>query len=380
PLYWLLEPLTEFIGWTREELDYRYEARYSERMRKLAASSSTQYVPKVFEEYTTRRTLIVEFLAGTTLLAYLRAREVGDEARIRSLEPRNFDRKRFAANVIDNFLGDAFTNGIYHADLHPANLLILDDNVVGYIDFGITGVMSRHSRRHLVAMTLALAQGDMETLNTEFLEVSAFDPKADPKAFRAGLDQLARGWYEGEGEDRRLRANFTHIMGDMLTLSRQTGVLPERDIIKYIRSSIAIDGLITRFEPDFNVGRYLAESCARHLMWQGRRERYAPQRLLDWSAAGGKLLQDAPLRALRLLDRLASGELPARTEQAGGKAEQEAGLRGRALQLAGAVFLVALLIAGGSEPQLGFNLWTAELAFGAAAGAMLLGTVRRLVW
>ncbi len=37
PLYWLIEPITEFVGWTREELDYRYEARYSEQVRRNAA-------------------------------------------------------------------------------------------------------------------------------------------------------------------------------------------------------------------------------------------------------------------------------------------------------------------------------------------------------
>src|SRR5262245_37526740 len=34
PLYWMLEPLGEFVGWTREELDFRFEARYMERLRR----------------------------------------------------------------------------------------------------------------------------------------------------------------------------------------------------------------------------------------------------------------------------------------------------------------------------------------------------------
>jgi len=139
-LYWLIEPTTEFIGWTEEELDYRYEARYSEQMRRNAALNPVQTVPPVYDRFTTRRTLVVAFLEGVTLLKYLRAREVGDEVAIRRLEPAGFDRKKFAANVIDNFLGDAFQNGIYHADLHPANLIILPGSIVGYIDFGITGL------------------------------------------------------------------------------------------------------------------------------------------------------------------------------------------------------------------------------------------------
>ncbi|MCP3963357.1 MAG: AarF/ABC1/UbiB kinase family protein [bacterium] len=381
-LYWLIEPTTEFIAWTREELDYRFEARYSEQMRMNAAANPVQSVPPVFERYTTRRTLVVEYLEGVTLLKYLRAREDGNEVAIRRLEPAGFDRRQLAANVIDNFLGDAFRNGIYHADLHPANLIILPDNVVGYIDFGITGVISRHARRHLVAMTLALAEGDMDTLNIQFLEVSAYDPEADPRSFRAGLDRLAADWYLEEGGERRLAVNFTRIMGDMLVLSRQTGVLPERDIVKYIRSSIAIDGLVTRFEPVFDVGEYLVAACSRYLQWQGRRNRYAPERLLDFSAASGKLLRDGPRRANRLLERLAAGELPVRRDADSAEAGDEVGLRTRSLQLAGSILLVALLLSAGApdSPALGLNLWTAQWLFLATAGSFLAVTLGKLSW
>ena len=379
-LYWMIEPTTEFIAWTREEVDYRYEARYSEQMRHNAISNPAQTVPPVYDQFTTRRTLVVAYLEGVTLLKYLRAREAGDEVAVRRLEPEGFDRKTFAANVIDNFLGDAFRNGIYHADLHPANLIILPGSVVGYIDFGITGVISRHARRHLVAMTLALAEGDMDTLNSQFLEVSAYDPNADPTAFRAGLDRLALDWYQEEDGERRLRVNFTRIMGDMLVLSRKTGVLPERDIVKYIRSSIAIDGLVTRFEPVFDVGEYLVESCSRYLLWQGRRDRYTSNRWLDFSAASGKLLRDGPQRANRLLESLTSGASPVHRGSDVEGISSGADLRVRGLQLAGAIFLVALLLAGSpaETATLGLNLWTAQWVFIAAAGALLLSTLRRL--
>lgn len=375
-LEWLLEPTGEFIAWTREELDYRYEARYSERVRAFARDNPVQTVPAVYDELTTARTLVVEFLEGSTLIDYLRAREAGDEAEIRRLEPPGFDRKRFAANVIDNFLGDAFTNGLYHADLHPANLLILRDSVVGYIDFGITGVMSRHGRRHLVVMTLALAEGDMDRLHQEFLEIAAWNPEADPAAFRRGLDRLAAAWYVEEGGRREMAVNFTRIMGDMLTLSRKTGVLPERDIVKYIRSAIAIDGLVTRFEPDFDVGGYLAQVCSRFLAWQGRSERFAPERFLDSAAAGGRLLREGPGRTAELMDRLLDGELPVRLVS-GGEDGKELGRR--ALVLGGAMAVVSLLAAlGAAPPGWGLNLWTMEMGFLAAAGLALADTVRRL--
>jgi ubiquinone biosynthesis protein len=386
-LYWLLEPMSEFIGWTWEEIDYRHEARYSERLRSLAEGNPIQRVPKVYLAYTTRRTLVMEFLEGVTLLQLLRARERGDELLQRRLDAMGFDGRRFAANVIDNLIGDAFRHGLYHADLHPANLMILPGNVVGYVDFGITGVISPYSRQHLMLMTLALAQGDMDRLASEFLMLSVYGGDSDPEGFRTGLRELSRDWYEHDGRHRRLQVNFTRVMTDMLRLSRATNVMPERDIVKYIRSAIAIDGLNLRFEPGFHVGRHLEEECGRFLEKQAVRHALSEDTFLAWSTLGPRLLAEGPARASSFVERLARGDLEVGTRLVEREARRthdsrqtrEEAVRSRAVNLAGTVLaLVALMAATGQRVALGWNLFTVEAALVAAGLGMLVPTLRRL--
>ncbi len=238
-LYWVLEPTGEFVAWTREELDYRREARYADRLRRNAVANPFERVPEIFWDLTTRRTLVMEFLPGTTVLNYLRALASGDEWATHKLRASGFEPNQFARHIIDNFLGDAFQYGVFHADLHPANLLVLPGDVVGYVDFGITGVLSRYSRRHLVAMTLAYTRADVNGMADAFFKLTSSEPDADPQRFRTTLAELSQEWYEGEGTETVFRKNFTLVMLDMLTLSRKTGIWPERDVIKYIRSAIA---------------------------------------------------------------------------------------------------------------------------------------------
>lgn len=378
-LYWLLAPTGEFISWSAEELDYRNEAGYSEELRGHAVDNPVQHVPAVFPRFTTRRTLVVEFLEGHTLLEYLRARDQDDELVLHRLRAIGFDRERFANNLINNFLGDAFRHGIYHADLHPANLMILEDNVVGYIDFGITGRMSRYSRHHLVAMTLSLTQGDVEGMYAEYLKITAYDSTSDLAGFRAGLERLAVAWYEDVGGERRLRSKITQIFNDMLQLSRQKNVMPERDIVKYIRSAIAIDGLLARFLPSFDIGQKIGESCALYLRWEERRGLLTPERLLDWVTAGSRLLQHGPGQASHALGRLGErGRLDPALPAPAGERDDEA-LRVRSLQLASAVLGASVLVAATPEPvRLGLNLWTAELLFAGTAAVLLAGSLRRL--
>jgi ubiquinone biosynthesis protein len=380
-LYWMLEPTGEFLRWTREELDYRYEARYMDRLRRNASNNPHERVPEVFWSYTTRRTLVCEFFEGETMLSYLRALESGDEQLAGSLHQIGFEPDRTARHIIDNFLGDVFQHGMFHADLHPANLMILRGNTVGYIDFGITGTISRYSRRNLIALTLAYTRGDLEGMCEAFFRISVFDSDNSQSRFREGLKVFAETWYETAGRERRLRKNFTLVMLDMLRLSRRTGVWPERDVVKYIRSAIAIDGLITRFAPSFDLGQHLQAVCDRHLRWSARRELFTYDSILGWAISGERIVRDGPLRAGELLKRLTAGELEAEAlvnvESTGG----DEALRRRAVQLGVAVFAVALSMTLLSEQlQFGINLFTAELLVFAFVAGQLVRTVSRLAW
>jgi ubiquinone biosynthesis protein len=313
-----------------------------------------------------------------TVLDYLRALGAGDEWTPHKLRAQGFDPNQFARHIIDNFLGDAFQYGVFHADLHPANLLILPGDCVGYVDFGITGVLSRYSRRHLVAMTLAYTRADVGGMADAFFKLTTAEADADPERFRSILAEMSQEWYEGEGSQTVFKKNFTLVMLDMLTLSRKTGIWPERDVIKYIRSAIATDGLITRFAPGFNVGRYLEEVCQRWVAWEARRATLRYETFAGMAASSARLAQDGATRAAAVLRRLADGDALARVDITT-VARGDRRLRQRTMRLAGAVVaLTALYELTGAPPQWGLNLFTAEAALIGAALLALGNSVRRL--
>ena len=159
-------------------------------------------MPEVFWDLTTRRTLVIEFLPGMTVLDYLRALGAGDEWTAHQLRASGFDPNRFARHIIDNFLGDAFQYGVFHADLHPANLLVLPGDVVGYVDFGITGVLSRYSRRHLVAMTLAYTRADVDGMADAFFQPDHVGARRRPGALPPAARRDVAGVVRRRGHRR----------------------------------------------------------------------------------------------------------------------------------------------------------------------------------
>ena len=376
-LYWAIEPMSEFANWTYEEMDYRHEARYMKQLRANAGANAVERVPLILEKYSTSRVLVCEFLEGMTLLDHLRDLEANDRAGIDRLKNDGFRPDQFARNIIDNFLRDTFEHGLFHADLHPANLLILPGNTIGYVDFGITCVLSHFSRWELIAMTLAYTRADIDGMCASFFKISSLSPSAEPERFRQGLLKLKDEWYERRGDQWHLRRNFTLVMLDMLRLSRRTGVWPQRDVVKYIRSSIAIDGLITRFAPKFDVGKYLGTTCERHLKTQMKLSMFNYSSLMDLLDSSRNLLRDGGHRASQVLQQVATADTSNGMDQE--PAHSGTVQRHRVARLAVIVFAISgLAMATGQPMQMGLNLFTAQVALVVFSTAKLLQTVYRM--
>jgi len=364
---WLAKASEEFIGWTREELDYRFEARHMEALAHNARDSRSEVVPKLCRELTTRRILVADLLEGITVLDYIRSLEAGSHVYDDELARIGFDPEEFARNIIRNFVRDAFTDGLFHSDLHPANLIIQPKSAVGYVDFGITGSLSQYARRSLVALTLALTRADADQMVVHFLRLSPTDEDSDVSAFRRGLNDALDRWYDLDGDEPEMLENYTRVMLDFLRLSRETGVWPTPDVIRYIRSVITADGLVTRFAPRLDVARYLQTVCEDTLERELWREMFSVEQLAYASAEGARIAAGLPATALCLLRRRRDSVREDETDTNGRDTSASSGILPFGL-----VALVAAAVTAlpGVQAEIGWNLFTAALATVAAAATM----------
>jgi ubiquinone biosynthesis protein len=369
--YWLQSPITEFIDWTSEELDYRQEARYMEEVRRNSETDGRSKVPAVDWELTTRRTLVVEYCEGTTVLDLLRSFEEGDEQVLRELKQQGFDPPQAARNIIDIFLRDAFMHGLFHADLHPGNLLILPGNVIGYVDFGITGALSGSTRRRLATLTIAWSLGDLERISETFFQLAVPASESQKQAYREGLAELAADWYREVDGQLRLSKSFTLVNLEMLALSHRTGIMPDRAVTRYLRSAMAADGLVKRFAPGLDVAAELELGCRRYLTKLLLRDFFSFESLATWPSR-----MEAAVR--RALPGNGSPSLDgSQTARRSGRSRLAA--RTRTLRLAVVGFTFAALGAvtkGELQPTL--SLLTVSFGVSLVASVLLLASLGRL--
>lgn len=145
-----------------------------------------------------------------------------------------------------------------------------------------------------------------------FGEVSDVDDSALER-YRRGLVQLSEDWYDRSRHGLRLRKSVSMVMLDMLRLSAATEVSAQRDVIKYIRSSVATDGLISRCAPQVDVGQHLGRACRRHMANLLRPAAATGRSLGGWlavSAASIDRVIRGGSKAARFLDRVSRGRPP----------------------------------------------------------------------
>jgi predicted unusual protein kinase regulating ubiquinone biosynthesis (AarF/ABC1/UbiB family) len=161
--------IDEFARWTADELDYMLEARQAVLLYEHAKDDRLERVARVYRRYTTSRVLTSELIVGIPLIEIVRAVHAGDEAYLARLHARGYDLEQIVRHLDWNMLNQVFVFGCFHADLHPANLYVLPDNAIGYVDFGMVGQLPDGVRDSLTRYSWLLFQWDIESAVKELM-------------------------------------------------------------------------------------------------------------------------------------------------------------------------------------------------------------------
>ena len=183
--------LDEVVAFTQSEFDYCHEAKAASRLR--AMDIDGMYVPLVYDELSTRRVLVTEYIDGYTLNDVLDHLDDVDW-----LSHHRVDRERLARQIMRNQLMQALRCGFFQADPHPANLILMDDGRLGYVDFGIVGELDEQTRRDIVDMALYEMLDDYEALWPIVLRYGQPTSKTDLRAFKSDFKALSTR-YKQEG-------------------------------------------------------------------------------------------------------------------------------------------------------------------------------------
>ena len=154
------EVIDEFARWTADEVDYLVEARQAVLLHEHAKGDRYERIARVYRDYTTSRVLTTELIEGIPLIEVMVAKRDGDLAYLDAARGSPATTSTGSCRHLDwNMLNQVFVFGYFHADLHPANIFVLDGDAIGYVDFGIVGQLPNRVRRVADPLQLAPVPG-----------------------------------------------------------------------------------------------------------------------------------------------------------------------------------------------------------------------------
>jgi ubiquinone biosynthesis protein len=296
--------IAEFARWTDEELDYRIEARHAAVLRRNADGDPLERNARVYPALTSARVLTVEYLDGIPVIEIITASRRRDAAFLDRLAERGHDVRRIASHIVWNALNQIYRFGYFHADPHPANLLVLPDDAIGYVDFGIVGKLDDQTTEALRYFAQSLFAGHTGIAVDEFMRFLTPSARTDVRAARRDLIEAMNNYVESARvgpEGLNLTEDIFEI--EMLAVVRFHGMALNPDAVRYLKAVLTAEAMVKELDPQFDLRAHENRFFGR-LMELEAIEALDPRRL-------GQQILDARVRVERVLDSIeAIGRTP----------------------------------------------------------------------
>jgi ubiquinone biosynthesis protein len=236
----LEEVVEEFAGWTSREFDFLTEGRTADRLRHDATAH--EVVPIIYWELTTPKVLTMQFVEGMSLANIISLVNQGREDLVLARLP-HLDLPQAGRNMAHASLHQFFVRGFFHGDPHPGNVLILGDNSVAFVDFGIFGALSEYYREVLAGYIESLAVGNMNAAFRYFSKLSTPTEETDLKAFEREATASIRRWYEASQHPAStvVERQMGKYFGEMLSAVRRHRLRMGLDTLLFWRAMSALD-------------------------------------------------------------------------------------------------------------------------------------------
>ena len=231
-----LSALEEIEASAARELDLRHEGRVADRFRRDFQDDPVVQVPRVVWPGTTRRVLTSEWVEGWRL------------SDLGPAERSGIDARALAEHGARAFLRQVLKLGRFHADLHPANLLVTPQGRICYLDFGIVGHAPPAQRRAIARLLAATAYGD-EALALDASRALGLDiPDEVAPAVARDVAALAERHLRG-----RTPADVRGYATGFLDLLRRRRIAIPSGYGLLVKALLTVEGVARSLYPDLDV-------------------------------------------------------------------------------------------------------------------------------
>ena len=244
-----------FAAAIREELDFRVEARnmaavaatWQDQQRAVSGSIPV-VLPAVHEQLCTEHVLVIEWLDGVSL------REAGP-----LIDDRGLDRAELTRALLRSMVYQITEGGVFHADPHPGNVLLLTDGRLALLDFGSVGRLDAQQRSALLNLLLAVGRGDPAALRDALLELVTRTDEIDEWQLERALGRFVARHLVGTS------APTAEMFTDLFRLAAQFELAIPPEIATVLRALATLEGTLSLLTPGIDIAAEARQYAADHV-------------------------------------------------------------------------------------------------------------------
>ena len=270
------------------ELDYRREARSLVTFGELTAPYDLLLVPQPVPEYSTSRILTMDYVEG---------RKVTDIGRLGLVD---LDTRPIVEQLFSAYLHMILDAGVLHADPHPGNLLLTDDDRLALLDLGMTASVPPRIQNDIIKLLLSISDGDGEETAVVLAAMGHPLDGFDSAAFRDDVSHLVSEAL-ASGSD----VSVGTVLMDLSRLSGHHGLRPPAEMSMVGKALLNLDRSTSHLDPGFSpavaIRTNVSEIFAAGL-------KVSAGGLIAAAIESKTFMAQLPQRANRIMDSLADGE------------------------------------------------------------------------
>jgi len=249
----------EFTRTIRREMDFSREGHTIEKFSTDFAGDPTLYFPKVYWEVTGKGVLTLEYIDGI---------KVSD---LEKLERAGLDRRLIGRRGADAFVKMVLEHGFFHGDPHPGNVLILPENVICLLDYGMVGRLDAELQEYLIDILLAIVKRNVDEVISLLLYSGEITDSLNIKALKRDLSEFIDDYYEVPLQDIEVGRMLMEFLEIMTTYR----IRFQPDLMLLAKALVAIEGMGRKLDPQFDMVAHL-----RPFMEKAIKKRISPRNAL----------------------------------------------------------------------------------------------------
>lgn len=289
--YAFSDVLSELRRIMLHELDYLREADNLVTLGTNLKFYRRLIVPQPVPDYTTSKVLTMEYVKGEKITHISPLRKIEE------------DHTPLIDELVKGYLKQIVIDGFVHADPHPGNVHLLQNNKLALIDLGMVAQFSNKMQDYLLRLLLGLSKNNGEVISDILLEMSEKSEFTEEKDFRRHINNMVIDSKNSTAQDMQTGK----LVIQMNRSAAQNGIHLPVEVNILGKILLNMDQIIAALAPEFD----LRDAVRRHvtnLMENKMRKDLAPEDLFSVLLESKKLAENLPERINKITENLANNE------------------------------------------------------------------------